>query len=91
MFLFVFGIYQNIINEDYHKLVKLRHENKIHQVHEVSWGIGQTERHDQVSIQTISGSKSSLWNIFRTDLYLMIAGSEIYLREYFSSRKLIKK
>jgi hypothetical protein len=36
---------QDVINEDHDKLVQLFHENLVHQVHEVSGGIGQTKRH----------------------------------------------
>jgi hypothetical protein len=34
---------QDVVNEDHDKLVQLFHENRVHQVHEVSGGIGQTK------------------------------------------------
>jgi hypothetical protein len=34
---------QDVINEDHNKLVQLFHENRVHQVYEVSGGIGQTK------------------------------------------------
>jgi hypothetical protein len=34
---------QDVINEDHDKLVQLCHEYRVHQVHEVSGGIGQLE------------------------------------------------
>jgi hypothetical protein len=37
--------HQDVVNEDHNKLVQLFHENRVHQVHEVSRGIGQTKRH----------------------------------------------
>jgi hypothetical protein len=43
MFLFILGIYKNIINEHYYELVEVIHEHTVHQVHEVSWRIRQSE------------------------------------------------
>jgi hypothetical protein len=40
MFLLTFRKDQDIVNEDHDKLVQFIHENRIHQVHEVSGGIG---------------------------------------------------
>jgi hypothetical protein len=34
---------QDAVDEDYDKLVKLCHEYRFHQVHEVSGGVGQSE------------------------------------------------
>jgi hypothetical protein len=36
---------QDVINKDHDKLVQLFHENIVHQVHEVSRGIGQPRGH----------------------------------------------
>jgi hypothetical protein len=70
---------QDAINEDHDKLVQLFHENRVHQVHEVSGGIGQTKRHHQILIKILSGGESSLWDIFFTDLDLMIAKMKVNL------------
>jgi hypothetical protein len=43
MFLLIVGEYQNIVNEHYHTFVQLFHEDFVHQVHEVSRGIGQSK------------------------------------------------
>jgi hypothetical protein len=40
MFFFVFGIDQDIIDEDNDKFVELWHENIVHEVYEMSWCIG---------------------------------------------------
>jgi hypothetical protein len=45
----ILGIDQNIINENHDKLVQFHHEYGVHQIHEVSRGIGQFERHDRYS------------------------------------------
>jgi hypothetical protein len=91
MFFFVSGIDQNIINEDNDKFVELQHENKVHEVHEMSWCIGKTKGHDYIFIKTISSSESSLRNVLRMDFYLVVARSEIDLRKHFGSSKLIKE
>jgi hypothetical protein len=70
---------QDVIYEDHDKLVQLFHENWVHQVHEVSGGIGQTIRYHQILIKTVSGGESNLWDIFFTDLDLMIARTKVNL------------
>jgi hypothetical protein len=40
MLLFTLGVDQDIINEDHNKLVQLRHEHGVHQVHEMCRSIG---------------------------------------------------
>jgi hypothetical protein len=76
---------QDLINEDHDKLVQLFHENRVHQVHEVSRGIGQTKGHHQILIETILGGESSLWDILFTNLDLMIARTKVNLRENLCS------
>jgi hypothetical protein len=70
---------QDVVNEDHNKLVQLFHENRVHQVHEVSGGVGQTKRHHQILVETVSGGESGLWDIFFMDLDLMIARTEVNL------------
>jgi hypothetical protein len=62
MFFLTFRKDQYIINEDHDKLVQFFHENRVHQVHEVRGGVGQTKEHHQILIETISGGESSLWD-----------------------------
>jgi hypothetical protein len=82
---------QYIINEDHDKLVQLFHENRVHQVHEVSGGVGQNKRHHQILIKTVSGGESSLWDIFFTDLDLMIARAKVNLQKDLCSNQLIEQ
>jgi hypothetical protein len=70
---------QDVINKDHDKLVQLFHENRVHQVHEVSGGVGQTKRHYHILIKAVSGQESSLRDIFFTDLDLMIARMKVNL------------
>jgi hypothetical protein len=49
MFLVLFhilGVDQNVINKNHDKLIQLGHEYRIHEIHEVCQGIGQTKGHD---------------------------------------------
>jgi hypothetical protein len=41
MLFFTLGIDQDVINEDHDKLVQLRHEYRVHQVHEMCRSIGE--------------------------------------------------
>jgi hypothetical protein len=79
MFLLTFRKDQGVINEDHDKLVQFFHENQVHQVHELSGGFGQPKGHHQILIEIISGGESSLWDIFITDLNLMIARMKVNL------------
>jgi hypothetical protein len=40
MFFFILGVDKYIVNEDHDKLVQLRHEYGVHQVHEIYRSIG---------------------------------------------------
>jgi hypothetical protein len=72
MLLFALGVDQDVINEDHDKLVQLQHEYGVHQIHEMCRSIGESKRHNQILVQPIPGGESSLRNIFRMDLDLMI-------------------
>jgi hypothetical protein len=72
MLLFTLGIDQDVINEDHDKLVQLRHEYGVHQVHEMCRSIGESKRHNQILIQLVPSKEGGLGNIFQTDLDLMI-------------------
>jgi hydrogenase maturation factor len=57
----------------------------------VSGGIGQTKRHHQILIKTVSGGEGSLWDIFFMDLDLMIARTKVNLRKDLCSNQLIEQ
>jgi hypothetical protein len=82
---------QDVINEDHDKLVQLFHENRVHRVHEVSGGVGQTKRHHQIVIKIVSVGESSLWDIFFMDLDLMIARAKVNLQKDLCSNQLIEQ
>ena len=76
------GVDKDVVNEHNYKLIQLWHEHGIHQIHEVGSSIGETKRHDKIFKKTTSRGESSLWNVFGSDLYLVITGSEVNLGEY---------
>jgi hypothetical protein len=46
MVLLVHGINKNIVDKNHDELVKLRHKNRIHEIHEVGRSIYETKRHN---------------------------------------------
>jgi hypothetical protein len=91
MLLFTHGIDQDVINEDHDKLVQLRHEYRVHQVHEMCRSIGESERHNQILVQPIPGGEGNFRDIFWMDLDLMITQTEINLGKDSCTGKLIKE
>jgi hypothetical protein len=91
MFLFICGIDQNIINEDHHEFIKLHHEYGVHEIHEVGWGICETEGHHQELVETITSGEGSFGNVTVSNFDLMITRMKIDLGENFGSSQLIKK
>ena len=55
MLLLIFGIDQDVVDENHDELIKFRHEYRVHKVHKVSGSICETEGHNQILIKTISG------------------------------------
>jgi hypothetical protein len=72
MLFFILGVDQDVINKDHDKLVQLLHEYRVHQVHEMCRSIGESKQHNQIFIQPIPSGESSLRNVFRMDIALMI-------------------
>jgi hypothetical protein len=50
MIFLILGINKDVINKNHYELVKLGHEYRIHEIHEVGKRICETERHDQILI-----------------------------------------
>jgi hypothetical protein len=86
MFFHTLRRYQNVVNEHHDKLVKLRHENRVHEIHEVCWRICQSKGHAEILNETISCSEGCLGYIFSTNLDLVIARAEINLGEHLGSQ-----
>jgi hypothetical protein len=91
MFLLVFGIDEDIIDKDHYEFVKLCHKHRVHEVHEVGWGIRETKGHYQELVKTITSGQSGFRNVTRSNLDLMITKTKVNLGENFGSSQLIKK
>jgi hypothetical protein len=91
MLFFILRVDQDVINEYHDKLVKLRHECGVHQVHEMCRSICESKRHNQILIQLVPGRECSLRNVFWMDLDLMITRPKVDLGEDLSTDKLIKE
>jgi hypothetical protein len=91
MLFFTLGIDQDVINEDHDKLVQLRHEHIVHQVHEMCRSIGESKWHNKILVQPIPDREGSLRDIFWMNLDLMITWMEIDLGKDSCTGKLIKE
>jgi hypothetical protein len=91
MIFFTLGIDQDVVNKDHDKLVHLRHEYGVHQVHEMYRSIGKSKRHNQILIEPVPGREGGLRNFFWTDLDSMITGMKINLGKDSCTGKLIKQ
>ncbi|PHT94120.1 hypothetical protein T459_02002 [Capsicum annuum] len=91
MITLIVGINQNIIYEDYDEHVQVLLEHTVHLVHKSCWGIGKTKGRDLEFEMTILSTIGYLWNVTFSDSELMIARSEVYLREMDGPLKLVKQ
>jgi hypothetical protein len=91
VFFLALGIDENIIDKDHDEFIELRHEDGVHEVHEVGWGIRETKRHYQELVKTITSGESSFRNVKRSNFDLMITRTKVNLREDLGSSQLIEK
>ena len=91
MLFLILRIYQYVIHEYNKKLVQIRMQQTIHQTHKGTWSISQTEWNYNKIIMPVPSPKICLVNVLFLDVYLMIYGSQINLREHFFSLQLIKQ
>jgi hypothetical protein len=91
VFFLALRIDENIIDKDHDKFIELYHEHGVHEVHEVGWGISESEGHYQELVKTITSGKSSFRNTARSKLDLVVARTKVNFREDFGTSQLIKK
>jgi hypothetical protein len=91
VFFLVFRIDEDIIDKDHDKLIELRHEYGVHEVHEVGRCVSESEGHDQEFVKTITSGKSGFWNIAWSNLDLVVARTKVNFREDFGTSQLIKQ
>ena len=60
MLFFGLGINKNIVDENYHELVEVLHEDLVQEIHEIGGGIGQVKGHNGVFKQSVSGCEGGL-------------------------------
>jgi len=73
MFIYAFGVCQDVIYKHHQKLVLIGSENSIHEIHKSCWGIGLAKRHNCKLIMTIPSSKHSLGDVLWFNPKLMIS------------------
>jgi hypothetical protein len=59
----IFEINQKIVNKNHNEFIEFRHEDRIHEIHEICRCIGKIKGHNQIFIESISGGESYFWNI----------------------------
>jgi hypothetical protein len=91
MLLLIFGIDEDIIDEDHYEFFEIHHKHGVHEVHEVGCGISETKGHHQELVKTITSGESSFRNVTRSNFDLVVARTKINLGENFGSSQLIKK
>ena len=67
-----FRIDEDVIDVDNDELVEIIHEDRVHEPHESSWSIGETEGHDSILIKAITSNECRFWDILLSDLDLMV-------------------
>jgi hypothetical protein len=82
---------QNIIDKDHDKFIELRHEHRVHEVHEVGGSISESEGHNQELVKTITSGTSGFRNVARSNLDLVVARPKVDLRKDFGTSQLIEK
>jgi ribosomal protein L44E len=91
MFFLALGIDENIIDKDHDEFVELCHKHRVHEVHEVGWGIRESKRHYQELVKTITSGEGGFRNVTRSNLDLVITRTKVNFREDFGSSQLIEK
>ena len=73
LFVFVFGIDEDVIKVHYHKNIKLFYQDLVDIALERGWCVGQSKRYHLVLKMVIAGFKGRLLFIFFHNPYLMIS------------------
>ena len=90
MLLFRLGINKYVIDEDHNEFIQIVQEDLIHEVHEISGSICQTEGHYGLLKQSVTGCEGCLGNVGVSNLKLVVTCSKVNLGENLGSVHLIK-
>ena len=91
MFLWGPRIDKYIIYENYFKLIQVRFEDPIHEIHKSHWDISKPKSHYYKFIMSISGVECSLRYVLFLNLELVIPRMKVYIGEGPHTSKLLKK
>ena len=83
------GVYQNVIKVYDHEVIEPIIKQGIHSGLESGWGIGESKRHDDKLICTITGSEGGFVFVTKADGYLVVATVQIKLRKPLGTDKAI--
>ena len=64
-------------------------KDRVYEPHESSWRISETERHDDILVETITSNEGRLWYVLLPYLNLVITLSQIHLGEDGCTTQLI--
>ena len=85
------GVDQNVIPEDYVKLIQIGLEHPMHEVYECRWRIRQSKGHHRKLKVPITRPERYLRDIYLTNPQLMVTSAKIYLGVESRSPQLIKQ
>src|SRR5918997_847645 len=88
---FVLGEYQNVIQIDDNKVVKVLPKDVIHHMLENSRSIGKAKRHDIILKMAIPCTESCLPFVSFLDSYEVVSSPQINFREDLCTSKLLQK
>ena len=91
MILLVLGKDQNVIEIDQDEVICVGVEYEVHHTRECWRGIGKPKRHDSALIRAKARSESCLWDIFFTDVNLVIPHMEVNLGKHLCTFELLKQ
>ena len=91
MILLRLGVDQDVVHENYHKLIKIGLEHPTHEIHECRRSIRQSEWHHCELEVPIPRLECCLRDVFLPNSQLMINSVEIYLGVDPRSSQLIKQ
>jgi hypothetical protein len=83
------AIDQYVIKKHQHEPAEIRAEDVVHQCLESGWGVGEAERHHQKLVVPLVRAERRLADVVRVHPHLMIAGTQVQLREKAGAMDLV--
>ena len=76
------AVNQDIVEIDDEEFARKRTEHFIHQSHERTRSIGESERHHEPLVEALDGLESSLPLVARANPYMVVTVAEVEFGEY---------